>query len=334
MITTWDDRTKNVVVDLVVDDLAKGYDTGDDAPYETLSESQFPRFEGETYEPAFLLTGERPRPGHNERAELARMLTSHPQFARATVNLVWGKLMTVGFVEPYNAFDLDEANPVRRPSNPELLDALAQDFRESGFSIHQLIQRILKSSAYQLQSSYPHEWSDDYLPFYPRKLVRVLTGPEIVDSIARATSRPPELAFSGTTVSRVKELASPEDLDGRRGGEGSEIDAILQSFFQSNRMTPMPEGNKGSTLQALLMMQSSVVTTRVVADNGSRVQTLVDSGASGESVVEKLYLATLGRWPSPGEARVALEAVAFDRKRGAENLQWALLNSPEFLLNH
>ena len=36
-ITTWDDRSKNVVVDLLVDDLAKGYDTGDDAPYHTPS---------------------------------------------------------------------------------------------------------------------------------------------------------------------------------------------------------------------------------------------------------------------------------------------------------
>ena len=99
-ITTWDDRSKNVVVDLLVDDLAKGYDTGNDAPYHTLSEGRFPRLAGLAYEPAFLLTGETPRPGENPRDELARMLTEHPQFARATVNLVWGKLMTVAFVEP------------------------------------------------------------------------------------------------------------------------------------------------------------------------------------------------------------------------------------------
>ena len=96
-----------MVVDLLVDDLAKGYDTGDDAPYHTLSEGRFPRLEGLAYEPAFLLTGETPEPGENPRDALGRMLTEHPQFARATVNLVWGKLMTVAFVEPYNSFDLD-----------------------------------------------------------------------------------------------------------------------------------------------------------------------------------------------------------------------------------
>ena len=173
MITTWDDRSKNVVVDLVVDDLAKGYDTADDAPFFTLSENRFPRLDGESYEPAFLLTGEKPKPGENERAALARMITSHPQFARATVNLIWGKLMTAAFVEPYNAFDLDRIDPDNppeapwtiQPTNPELLEALAADFRESGYSIHHLMKTIFRSSAYQLDSRYPAEWKDDYLPY-------------------------------------------------------------------------------------------------------------------------------------------------------------------------
>ena len=82
MVGNWNDKSRNVDRDLQVDDLAKGYDTGDDAPYLTVSESQYPRPKG-VHEPAFLLTGEQPRPGVNPRAELARMVTSHPQFARA-----------------------------------------------------------------------------------------------------------------------------------------------------------------------------------------------------------------------------------------------------------
>src|SRR5262245_62125128 len=45
--------------------------------------------------PTFLLTGERPASGANPRQEFARMLTSHPQFAKATVNLLWSAMMTV-----------------------------------------------------------------------------------------------------------------------------------------------------------------------------------------------------------------------------------------------
>ena len=92
----------------VLNDRNPGYVTKEDAPYHTAAESRFPR-DGKTYEPAFILTGEKPRPGMDPRKELARIMTSHVQFNRATVNIVWGKLMTVGFVEPYDGFDLAAA---------------------------------------------------------------------------------------------------------------------------------------------------------------------------------------------------------------------------------
>jgi hypothetical protein len=47
-----------------------------------------------------------------------------------------------------------------------------------------------------------------------------------------------------------------------------------------------------------------------------------------------LFLTTLGRWPGADEKQVARQALEKDRKRGAENVQWALLNSIEFVLNH
>ena len=76
-----------------------------------------------------MLTGEKPRPGYDPRAELARMITTHPQFARATVNLLWGRLMTVGFVEPFDSFDLSRLTPADpQPTNPALLEALADRF--------------------------------------------------------------------------------------------------------------------------------------------------------------------------------------------------------------
>lgn len=352
LITSWDDRSKNVVVDLLVDDLAKGYDTGDDAPYHTLSEGRFPRLEGLAYEPAFLLTGETPQAGENPRDALARLLTGHPQFARATVNLVWGKLMTVAFVEPYNSFDLarlgrlavGEEDPLpSRPVNPELMEALAEDFAANDFSFWRLVKTIMKSEAYGLsphlpaerRGAGPGEWKDEWAGYYPRRYVRVLTGPELVDSLTRATAVPTEFAFSGITVERVKELTTPSDLGGRRGrGEGAEVDALLQSFFQSNRMTPAPVGNRGSILQALLMMQSGVVNRRVSGEAGGRVAELTASERGAGDIVDELFLATLGRFPTPAESELGAERIAADRTAGTEDLQWALLNSPEFLLNH
>jgi len=47
-----------------------------------------------------------------------------------------------------------------------------------------------------------------------------------------------------------------------------------------------------------------------------------------------LFLATLARSPSKDEKQVALAELSNDRTRGAENLQWALINNVEFFFNH
>lgn len=343
MIAKWDDRAKNnTSADLVVDEYGNGYNTGNDAPYPTLAMNQYPR-DGKTYQPAFLLTGQKPRPGMNPRVEFARMLTGTVQFRRAAVNLVWGKLMTVAFVEPYDGFDLDRLDPKHppakpwtlQPTNAELLDAMQEDFRAHNFSVQHIVKTVMKSNAYQLSTRFDGEWKSAYVPYYARKLVRVLTGPEVIDALTLATGRPAEFENSGLAVSRVKQLTGPGGVGGRRGGgEGSEFKNIMQSFFQSNRATPTPLGNKASTLQALLMMSSKAVNDRVLAQNGSRVQKLLDSGKTNDQIVDELFLSSLSRWPLKAEKDVALQYMEKDRKTGTENLQWVLLNGIEFVLNH
>jgi hypothetical protein len=331
LIGNWNDKSRNVDRDLHVDDMARGYDGGDDAPFLTLAESQFPRPKG-SHEPAFLLTGEKPRAGEEPRAALARMITSHPQFARATVNVIWGKLMSVGFVEPHDAFDMNRLTGAdAQPTNPELLEALGKDFAASGFRLKHTIRTIMRSSAYQLSSSFPGEWKDDYIPYYPRHFARVLTGPEVVDAVAVVTGVPLTFTLGGETFARVKQLSTPNDIG--RGGEGLAVDAIMQSFFQSNRRTPAQAGNRPSTLQALLMMKSNVVNDRVLASAKGRVADLVGSARTDDEIIDELYVATSARVPSAAERAVARRTLAGDRTRGTEDLLWALLNSPEFLVN-
>ena len=330
LIGNWNDKSKNVDRDLQVDDFGKGYDAGDDAPFLTLAESQFPRARG-VHEPAFMLTGEKPRPGHDPRAELARMITTHPQFARATVTLLWGRLMTVGFVEPYDSFDLSRlGGKDPQPTNPGLLEALAADFRASGFRLQHTIKTIMKSNAYQLSARFPGEWNDRYLSYYPRHYARVMTGPEVIDALATVTKVPMRFNQSGETVGLVKHLTAPTDIG--RGGEGQPVDALMQSFFQSNRRTPPQAGNRPSTLQALLLMRSTVVNDRVRIDAKGQVAELVASPRTDAELVDEIYLSTLARRPGDAEAQVARAAIAKNRAGGAENLLWALINSPEFLV--
>jgi hypothetical protein len=60
----------------------------------------------------------------------------------------------------------------------------------------------------------------------------------------------------------------------------------------------------------------------------------VSSTRTADQVVEEIFLATLARRPSVDELAVARRALEQDRTAGAENLQWALFNMPEFLTNH
>src|SRR5208283_3032013 len=71
----------------------------------------------------------------------------NPFFARAVVNRYWAHFMGRGLVDPVD--DMRVTNP---PSNPELLDALAEDFVKNGYSLKHLVKTICKSRTYQLSA--------------------------------------------------------------------------------------------------------------------------------------------------------------------------------------
>src|SRR2546425_523254 len=217
-----------------VDDLAPGYNTGDDGQYYTPAEGRFPR-DGKTYSPAFLLTGEKPKPGENPRKALGRILPTHIQFARTTVNIIWQKLMVIGLVEPYDGFDLKRLDPKNpppapwtiQPTNPELLEALAEDFRGNNYSIHRVIKTIMKSNAYQLSTSFEGEWKDAYIPYHARRFARILTGPEAVDIMAQATDAPFSVQHYGEPRAYVKQLTNPKNMKSRNAGDNNDVYAFM-----------------------------------------------------------------------------------------------------------
>jgi uncharacterized protein DUF1553/uncharacterized protein DUF1549 len=330
------ERSEALMGHFVVDDLAVGYDT------KSQSMLRIDRSGGPS-DPKFILTDESPRRGAEPREELAHMLTSHPQFARATVNLYWSKLMGFGIVEPADEFDLARQDPKHipagwdaQPSNPELLDALAGHFRKSGYSLHSLFRVICNSSAYQLSARFPGEWSERYTRYYARKYARMLTAEELHDSIALATDRPGSFGGgrkkpllndeepTGPPASMAMQLATP-----RASGE---LKSFMQAFGQSNRGAPA-RPPQASPLQPIMLMRSSVVNDRVLAAKGSRVQRLVESTQSNSKVVDELFLATLSRQPTAEERAVAVSFLDKNRVEGAQNVQWALLNLVEFLYN-
>src|SRR6266700_1640590 len=178
-IMTWE-HGYQANTEYTVDDVAPGYNT------KAESIVRVPRTGGSN-QPHFLLTGEAARSGVNSRDELARLMTNHIQFSHAFTNRIWSELMGFGIVEPVDEFDLARQD---QPSNPELLDAMAADFRDHKYSFKHFVRTVMKSSAYQLSSRFEGEWQESYVPYYARKYVRMLSAAELHDAITLATAKP------------------------------------------------------------------------------------------------------------------------------------------------
>jgi hypothetical protein len=276
--------------------------------------------------PAFITTGEVPKPGEVYRVAYGRMLTADRQFARNTVNRLWKEMVGRGLVEPVNAFDLSKLTT--QPTHPALLEALADELIARNYSLREFLRTIASSNTYQLSSHYAGTQPDD--SYFARHAPRRLEAEELFDAIASATSVPGSFTVQGVTLPLTKAMQLPDPLDGRRGTSF----AFINNFGRGNRDDVL-RTNDTDISQSLAMMNDTIVTTRVKRVNNSTVQKVLASTTDPGSITDQLYLATLSRRPTAQERQLAIDYLKAGTPIGdrAEDLQYALLNSLEFLFN-
>jgi hypothetical protein len=91
-------------------------------------------------------------PDGERRVKLAEWITSdtNPLFARVLVNRLWHYHFGVGLVETPSDFGFNGG----RPSHPELLDWLADEFINSGYSVKHVHRLIVQSATYRQSSRF------------------------------------------------------------------------------------------------------------------------------------------------------------------------------------
>ena len=121
------------------------------------------------------------------RLDLARWLVApeNPLTARVTVNRVWMRYFGRGLVETENDFGM-QGTP---PTHPELLDWLAAEFIESGWSLKHLHRLIVTSATYRQSSHARADLAEiDPLNKLLARQTRIRVEAEIVRDVALAVS--------------------------------------------------------------------------------------------------------------------------------------------------
>ena len=312
------------------------FDVEDNAPngayqLDTVSGNKTPRqpYNGSsTYPPAFLLTGEKPRDGEPWRDAYGRMLTSNSQFARATVNYLWKEMFGAGLVEPTNNIDLNKL--ASQPTHPNLLAQLGTEFIADKYDLRAILRLIATSNAYQLSARYDGTWNESWAPYFARHLSHRLSAEALLDAIGRATNVPVTFNVNGaSTVTAAMKL--PDTLEARNNIYGR----FLDQFGRGNR-DDEARSDDSSITQALAMMNdATVIISRIRRANvNSNVAKTLASTTDPGTVADQLYLATLSRRPTSAERQQAIAYLAAGNLgQRAEDLQWVLLNSLEFLFD-
>ena len=288
-----------------------------------------------TVNPAFFLTKETPASGETRRAAYGRMLTAHPQFARASVNYLWKELFGLGIVEPADSFDLlrqDAATllpgATLQPTHPALLNQLASAFQANHFDIRATLKLMVSSNAYQLSSRYTAgTWNESWVPYHARHYPRRLMAEEMVDAIAKATNS--VLSFPVAALAPIsKAVLLPDPTEGTAA-----FRTFMNNFGRGNR-DDQPRSADSSIVQALSLMNDRIVTDRIKGVGTSTVANALAASKDPGTIADTLYLTTLGRYPSFSERSAAITYLTSgDLTRKSEDLQFALLNKLEFLFN-
>ncbi len=277
-------------------------------------------------------------PGKRDRLALGEWLVSreNPLTPRVTINRLWQELFGRGLVRTSEDFGAQG----ERPTYPELLDWLASEFRDSGWSTKRMVRLLVTSSTYK-QSS---ETRKDLLAVDPQNTLlarqaRLRLPAELIrdaalqvsgllnDAVGGESIRPPQ----PEGVADLQYSMKWEETQGRgryRRGlyiflQRTATYPLLMTFDVPDRTVSCARRENSNTpLQPLNLMNDPVF-----VEAAESLAARIEEAPEGERV-SRAFALCFGRTPSPRERDAVLGHVA---RRGWFGASRALLNADEFL---
>ena len=272
------------------------------------------------------------------RLALGRWISDprNPLTARVIVNRIWQGHFGIGIVETANDFGRAGAPP----SHPELLDWLAHQLVESGWSLKSLHRRIVLSATY-------------------RQSNRVDPAAEAIDADVRLLWRFPSRRLEAEAI-RDSMIATSGRLNLKMGGRGFDLfrsrgglsgfppiesfsaeglrrmiyahrvrmerEIVFGAFDCPDAGQSLPRRRQSTTPIQALNLFNSRFTLEESEALARRIE--ADAGSDPTAQVSRAWHLVYQRPPSPIETR---EATALTREHGLVTLCRALYNSNEFL---
>jgi mono/diheme cytochrome c family protein len=268
------------------------------------------------------------------RLTLARWLVDRrsPTTARALVNRVWQAYFGIGLVA--TAEDLGTQG--ERPSHPELLDWLACEFMDQGWSLKGLHRLIVTSAAYRQSSqARPELLARDPYNRWLARFPRVRVEGETVRDIQLAASGLLNPALGGKSImppAPAFVFQPPASYAPFPWIEETGPDRYRRAVYTwRRRSTPypmlatfdVPEGNNAcvrrvrsnTPLQALVTLNETLA---VEAARALALRTLAEGGASDAERIAYAFQRCVSRPPTKGERDTLARLLEQQRQRIAD----------------
>jgi hypothetical protein len=283
------------------------------------------------------------------RLDFAKWLVSpeNPLTARVTVNREWQKFFGRGLVETENDFGIQG----NFPTHPELLDWLAVEFREGGWSFKKFHKLIVTSATYK-QSSAARK---DLTERDPRNLLlgrqtRLRLEAEIIRDAALSASGllSPKVGGPGVYPPQPREVFAftqsnhpwPESKGEDRYRRGmytfiwrQSQHHLLTTFDASDAQTPCTKRNRSNTPLQALHLANDPVFVELADGLGKRIEK--EGPADDAGKIAFAFRACFAREPSPAEAARLLAYLDAKRKSDPKTAWNAvarvLMNLDEFI---